>query len=146
AELALVRELAVEHVEAQLALLVPVVTRCNELELCLCIDEAPDEPSACHAIDVNAGARHPGRATGFFEGPGRSAFLARRTLGKFLFQLLQQAVHCFPAARVKEVRRRDVRDTFLQARDARLRLAAFFLRELAFPGKTARQFPGLVRD
>src|SRR5207237_7595885 len=67
AELALVRELAVEHVEAQLAWLVAVLARRHELELRLGIDEAPDEPGASHAVDVDAGTSYPGGVERIFK-------------------------------------------------------------------------------
>src|SRR5258706_2968942 len=63
ADLALVGELAVEHVEAQLAGLVAILARRDELELRLRVDEAPDQPAARHAIDVDSAPAHPGGAT-----------------------------------------------------------------------------------
>src|SRR6266545_607580 len=59
AEVALVGELRLEHVEAQLALLRLVSLRRHELEARLRVDELPDEPSARHPIDLDPGPRDP---------------------------------------------------------------------------------------
>src|SRR5262245_7089272 len=52
-----VRELGLEHVEAELAWLGQVPLRRHELHLCVGIDEATDEPRTRDPIDVHAGAR-----------------------------------------------------------------------------------------
>ena len=59
AAIAFVRELRLEHVEAQLALLRPIAFRSDELEPRLGIDEAPDEPRARDAVDEDSFTRHP---------------------------------------------------------------------------------------
>ena len=60
AAIAAVRELALEHVEAQLARLGLVAARGHELEARLLIDEAADQPGRRDAIDLHAAAGDPG--------------------------------------------------------------------------------------
>src|SRR5262249_31066806 len=57
---ALVRELGLEHVEAQLAFVGAIALAGYEFETCFGIDEAPYQPGAGDAIDVYALSRHPG--------------------------------------------------------------------------------------
>src|SRR5882762_8370324 len=90
AELSLVRELAVEHVETQLASLVAILARRHELELRLGIDEAPDEPRARHAIDVDAGAGDPGRSARLFQRLRGRDFFLRLARSELLLQFLEQ--------------------------------------------------------
>src|SRR5262249_2457171 len=73
AAISFMRELGLEHVEAELARLVPVVFRRDELEPSVAIDEPADEPTARHAVDVNALAGDPG--------PPAILFPLRRRLG-----------------------------------------------------------------
>src|SRR5215467_642953 len=56
---ALVRELGLEHVEAQLAFVGAIALAGYEFEVRLGIDETPDQPSAGDAIDVYALSRDP---------------------------------------------------------------------------------------
>src|SRR5256885_4294004 len=102
AQLALVRVLAVEHVEAQLALFVPVLVRRHELELRVRIDEPADEPRARHAIDVDPRPGDPGAAARPFDGPG---LLHGRRLGRreALRELLQEARGRFAGTAMEEV-------------------------------------------
>ena len=62
AAVALVGELGLEHVEAQLAGLGLVALRGDELEARLRVDEAPDQPGRADAVDVHPAPRHPGRS------------------------------------------------------------------------------------
>src|SRR6266508_3307186 len=55
----LVRELGLEHVEADLIARRRVFLRAHEAERGAGVDEAADQPGAGDAIDVNAGARDP---------------------------------------------------------------------------------------
>ena len=64
AAVAVVRVLGLEHVEAQLAALRAVAAGGHELEGRAVVDEAPDEPGAGDAIDVDALARDPASASG----------------------------------------------------------------------------------
>src|SRR5215510_9259574 len=57
---ALVRELGLEHVEAQLAFVGAIALAGYEFEVRLGIDETPYQPSAGDAIDVYALSRDPG--------------------------------------------------------------------------------------
>src|SRR5215472_18532700 len=57
---ALVRELGLEHVEAQLAFVGAVALAGYEFEARLGVDETPYQPSAGDAIDVYALSRDPG--------------------------------------------------------------------------------------
>ena len=59
AAIALVRELGVVHVEADLAGLRAIAARRNELEARLRIEEAADQPRAGDPIDVDTAACHP---------------------------------------------------------------------------------------
>src|SRR4051812_48424651 len=102
AELPLVGELTVEHVEAQLALAVAVVPRRDELELRLRVDAAPDEPGAGHAVHVDAGPGDPGRAHRFLQRSSAGRLLSRWPPGQLLLQLPEQALHRFAAARLEE--------------------------------------------
>src|SRR6266540_6428257 len=61
--LAFVRELRLEHVEAQLALLGLVALRRHELEARLRVDELADEPGARHPVHLDPGARDPRAST-----------------------------------------------------------------------------------
>ena len=65
AVVALVRELGLEHVEAELARLRHVALGRHELEPGLRVDEAADQPGRGDAVDVHALARHPGPAAQF---------------------------------------------------------------------------------
>src|SRR5258708_18698789 len=102
-ELALVRELAVEHVEAQLARLVAIVARRDELELRLRIDEAPDEPRARHPIAVDAGACHPDRSARLLGGPRESGFGFFLALAELFFHVLHEPLYARAAPRLAEV-------------------------------------------
>ena len=64
AAIALVGVLGLEHVEAQLARPGHVALRRDELELGLAVDEAPDQPGAGDAVDVDALAGDPDGAAG----------------------------------------------------------------------------------
>src|SRR5215469_9404468 len=57
---ALVRELGLEHVEAQLAFVGAIALAGYEFEARLGVDEPPYQPSAGNAIDVYALSRDPG--------------------------------------------------------------------------------------
>ena len=57
---ALVRELGLEHVEAQLAFVGAIAFAGYEFEARLGVDEPPYQPSAGNAIDVYALSRDPG--------------------------------------------------------------------------------------
>src|SRR5439155_10583636 len=63
AEVTFMRELGLEHVEAQLAGLRPIASGRHELESCPGVDETPEQPSARDAVDVNSLARDPGAPT-----------------------------------------------------------------------------------
>jgi hypothetical protein len=60
AAVALVRELALEHVEAQLARSGRITLARHELETRAAVDEAPYQPGRGDAVDLHALARHPG--------------------------------------------------------------------------------------
>ena len=59
AAVALMGEIGVEHVKAQLAALRPVAARRHELELGLRVDEASNQPCAGDPVDVDPFARNP---------------------------------------------------------------------------------------
>ena len=59
AEVTFMRELGLEHVEAQLAGLRPVAPGRHELESCPGVDETPDQPGARDAVDMDSLARDP---------------------------------------------------------------------------------------
>src|SRR5262249_61433517 len=59
AEVTLVPELGLEHVEAELLRLGRVALGRHELEGRMLVDEATDEPGTGHAVDVNALASDP---------------------------------------------------------------------------------------
>src|SRR5436190_1290052 len=63
AEIALVRELGLEHVEAELAALGTVSLARYEFEPRLRVNDAPDQPGARHPIDVDALPSDPRAAT-----------------------------------------------------------------------------------
>src|ERR1700751_1631478 len=73
---ALVRELGLEHVEAQLAFVGAIALAGYEFEMRLGGDEAPYQPSAGDAIDVYALSRDPGPGAKRPEGARRG--IARR--------------------------------------------------------------------
>src|SRR5262245_17706516 len=62
AAITFVRELSLEHVEAELTLSRPILRARNEFELCIAIDESTDQPRACDSIDENPAARYPSPA------------------------------------------------------------------------------------
>jgi len=71
AAVALVGELGLEHVEAQLSRHRRVGLAGDEFELGLGVDEPPDQPGAGDAIDVDALARDPAPALERIRGRGR---------------------------------------------------------------------------
>src|SRR5437879_1217384 len=113
-------ELAVEHVEAQLTALVAVLARGNELELRLRVDEATDEPGASHAIDVDAGPGHPGRAARLLDGARGRRLSFRCAQGDPLLHLFEEPIYCLAAATVEEVDDGNLAHSLLQAGKRRL--------------------------
>src|SRR4051812_13489222 len=145
AQLALVRVFAVEHVEAQLARLVPVLARAHELELRVGIDEAADEPGASHPVDVDAGPRDPRPSAR----PLRDFCLLlglRLGSSKTLRELLQQALDGFTGAAVEEVDCGDIPDPLLQADQRRLELSPLLVRHVTLLRQEARELPRLAGD
>ena len=67
AEIALVRELGLEHVEAELAVLGTVSLARYEFEPRLRVNDAPDQPGARHPIDVDALPSDPRTTTKIFD-------------------------------------------------------------------------------
>src|SRR5579863_1488556 len=59
APVSLVGKFCLKHVEAQLAWLRYIPFGENELKVRIPIDEAPNQPGACHAIDMDALASDP---------------------------------------------------------------------------------------
>ena len=85
AAVALVRELALEHVEAHLARLRLVAVARHELEARAGIDEAADQPRRRDAIDLHALARHPHATLAVRRRADGSASCCRPCIS-FLFQ------------------------------------------------------------
>ena len=62
AAIAFMRELAFEHVEAELAFLRAIPLGRDELERCLRVDEPADQPGRADAIDMHVAPGDPGSA------------------------------------------------------------------------------------
>src|SRR3569623_1873093 len=113
APLPLVCVLRLEHVEAQLALAGLVSLRRDELQLGVRIDEAPDQPGAGDAIDMDAGAGHPhGAANGARGGLASAAPLGWRQAVR---ERRDQGHDVLPARGSEEVEVADLAQTPAQA-------------------------------
>src|SRR5215469_7833388 len=95
-------EIGLEHIEPDFAFFRPVTTRGNELEFGFGIDEAPQQPSARHPVDVYS---PPGN-------PNAPAILAgslicvafRRTLGiQLRLETADQPLGALSSQRIKEI-------------------------------------------
>jgi len=113
----------VEHVEAQLAGLVPVVARGDEFEARVAIDEPADEPCARHPIDVDAGARHPGAPARLLLRRGGVLRLGQRRREP-LGELREEPFQGLPGAAEEEVDGGHLRHPLLQARQLAFELDA----------------------
>src|SRR5205823_1720914 len=116
AEVALVRELAVEHVEAKLTLLVLVVPGRDELEARLFVDESADEPRAGHPVHVDAGPGDPGRTLRPWLHAISLRLRVRGGRRETLRQLPQETLGRLAAPRREEVERGDLGQAPLEAR------------------------------
>src|SRR6185369_1722737 len=124
AEVAVVRELGVEHVEAKLPRRRRVAACRNELEGGLLVDEASDEPGAGDAVDVDALAGDPRpllrlRDRERARAPRR---LARSRLrGDALLEARDEPFGGFAARRAEEVDLRDPGEALAEARETAFR-------------------------
>ena len=84
-DIARVRELALEHVEAQLARLRGVAGAGDELEACVRIDEPADQPGRGDAIDLHPPARDPDTP---LERTGRAGPVWKLAQGRVLLLLV----------------------------------------------------------
>ena len=111
AEIALVRELRLEHVEPDLVRAWLVGVAAHELEPRLGVDEAADQPGTGDAVDVDAAAGHPGSPR--LRCDGRRRFVRAGIRGGTQCALGggQQRFHLVAAGRPEEIHRRHVLET-----------------------------------
>src|SRR5262249_2105047 len=118
-------ELRVEHVEAELAGLRSIPLVCNEFEARIRVDEAPDEPGARNAIDVDAGSSDPNPAPVASEhvGVARRRRL-RRLVVEPLAQSPEEPLCSLTPCSVKEIDGCDLLESPLEPSDVGLQLGA----------------------
>lgn len=137
AAIAFVRELGLEHVEAQLARLGRVALAAHEREARLRIEEAPDEPRAGDAVDVDVLASDPGTAA-YRGGQHRLLMLHRRfacAAFEARFELTHEPLDRDAAGGREEVDRRDLAELLLEARDLTRELGAALFGDASAPRK-----------
>src|SRR5262249_5968807 len=126
APVALVGELGLEHVEAQLAWLGHVAARRHEFEPRAGIYESPDEPGAGDPVDMHAAARHPDAAPEILDLEPRCWSCAHQLRRLILLESRldpgDESVHVLSAFRAEEIQPNDLGPALLQSRqfDARL--------------------------
>src|SRR2546426_7875974 len=148
AEVALVRELGLEHVEAELASLGTVSLTRHELEPRIRVDDAPDEPGARDPIDVDALPSDPGATTKIFDplpvhGDGVSSVSS--TTHPHL-QTGEQALGCLPTRRAEEVDAEHVGESSVQPGDICVDLSAQVFGNLTTARKGVTNSAGFIRD
>src|SRR5262245_4388840 len=137
AEIALVRELGLEHVEAELPCLGLVALGRHELEGRILVDEATDEPGTGYAVDVNALSSDPDPLLRLGDGERARGDSGARWCRRrdALFQPGNEAFRCFAAWRAEEVDFDDLSETFAKASDCGRRRRARLVRERASAGR-----------
>src|SRR6266545_847832 len=131
AELAFVRELRLEHVEAELALLGPVVLRRHELEARLPVDELQDEPGARHPVHLDPGARDPRASTVLRDVQRRLRLLGSLDGPHACLHSGQEALDDLAPGCSKEVDCRELGRALPQPRELSRKLGAAVLRDRA---------------
>src|SRR5207248_8533391 len=128
-------EFRVEHVEAQLARLRLIALGRHEFEARIEIDEAPDQPAARHAVDVDPFAGDRGapaqlldRSRGWL--PHRRLLLSAQPL----LDAGNRVLGCLPSRRPEKINLLDLLEPTLQTRELALQVRALVVREpLALP-------------
>src|SRR5262249_53012082 len=117
---ALVGELGLEHVEAQLAFVGAIALAGYEFETRFGIDEAPYQPGAGDAIDIYALSRHPGPVA---KDPKRACPGINRRLLRHGLALVQSSLYIsdqtfrgFAADRAEEIDRNPLGQTVARPR------------------------------
>src|SRR5919198_773102 len=144
AEVALVRELGLEHVESELAALGTVSFSGHELEPRVRVDDAPDQPGARDPIDVNALPGDPRAATKIFDPLTGSCSDSSPTHPRL--EAGEQTLRCLPTRRAEEVDGDHFREAPVQPGDLCLDLSAPVFRNLGTARDGISNSASFLRD